>query len=108
MGWILVIFDLPVTTDVQRREATKFRKFLLDDSYVMKQFSVYIRPCVSYEMMEKHTDRLRKAAPFEGHVTAFFLTDKQFELAINFVGDPTQDQGRRVTAPKMPPQIIFW
>jgi CRISPR-associated protein Cas2 len=108
MGWIVVLFDLPVTTDVQRREATKFRKFLLDDAYVMKQFSVYIRPCVSHEHMEKHTERLRQAAPHEGFVTALFITDKQYELAINFVGDPSQDEGRRVTSPIMPQQIVFW
>ena len=30
---ILVFFDLPVTTAKNRREATRFRKFLLNDGY---------------------------------------------------------------------------
>jgi len=30
MGWILVMFDLPVGTEEQRRSATQFRKGLLD------------------------------------------------------------------------------
>jgi CRISPR-associated protein Cas2 len=107
MGWILVLFDLPVTTDTQRREATKFRKFLLDDGYVMSQFSVYLRPCVSYEHMEKHTQRVKDAAPYEGFVRIMFFTDKQFELSINIIGDGT-DTGNRETEPQMPPQIIFW
>ena len=32
MGWLVVAFDLPVITRSQRKEATVFRKFLLDDA----------------------------------------------------------------------------
>jgi len=80
------MFDLPVCTPDERRTATKFRKFLLDDGYSMAQFSVYVRSCLSYEMMEKHTKRLLGAAPGGGNVKAFFLTDKQWEKAFNCVG----------------------
>lgn len=107
MGWILVMFDLPVTTDNQRRDATKFRKFLLDDGYMMSQYSAYLRPCVSYEHIEKHTDRVRQAAPHEGYVRIMFFTDKQFELSINIIGDGT-DTGNREVEPEMPAQILFW
>lgn len=107
MGWILVMFDLPVGTDVQRRDATKFRNFLLDDGYVMSQYSVYLRPCVSYEHIEKHTERVRAATPHDGFVKIMFFTDKQFELSINIIGESTST-GNRETSPEMPPQIIFW
>ena len=36
MGWMLVTFDLPVTSKSQRREATGFRNFLLDDGYLIR------------------------------------------------------------------------
>ena len=32
---ILVFFDMPVKTAPERREATRFRKFLLNDGYHM-------------------------------------------------------------------------
>jgi CRISPR-associated protein Cas2 len=35
MGWLIVAFDLPVGTRRQRKEATDFRKFLLDDGCQM-------------------------------------------------------------------------
>jgi hypothetical protein len=54
MGWILTMFDLPVMTDKERKAATKFRNDLLDNGYLMIQFSVYARPCVSYEQMDTH------------------------------------------------------
>lgn len=43
--WVMVIFDLPVQTKAQRRAATKFRNFLLDEGFSMSQFSVYMRFC---------------------------------------------------------------
>ena len=46
MGWLMVAFDLPVKTKEERKRATDFRNFLLDDGFQMIQFSVYARPCV--------------------------------------------------------------
>ena len=43
--WVVVYFDLPVTTKVERRRATGFRNMLLDEGFLMKQYSVYIRHC---------------------------------------------------------------
>ena len=43
--WVFVFFDLPVGTKTERRLATRFRKFLKDDGYMMLQFSVYARVC---------------------------------------------------------------
>lgn len=38
--WCLVMFDLPVETKKQRREATRFRNDLLDWGFCMVQLSV--------------------------------------------------------------------
>jgi CRISPR-associated protein Cas2 len=35
--WILVMFDLPVGTKPERRAATRFRNYLLDEGYEMSQ-----------------------------------------------------------------------
>jgi CRISPR-associated endonuclease Cas2 len=43
--WIFVMFDLPVGTKKEMREATRFRQFLLDQGFEMSQFSVYARFC---------------------------------------------------------------
>ncbi len=40
MGWLVVAFDLPVVEKEQRKAATDFREYLLDDGYTMMQFSV--------------------------------------------------------------------
>ena len=42
---MLVFFDLPVVTAKEKKDAAKFRKFLLKDGYNMVQWSVYSRIC---------------------------------------------------------------
>ena len=60
---ILVFFDLPVKTKKQRREATRFRNFLLNDGYHMVQFSVYARVCNGMDAVNKHRGRIKNNLP---------------------------------------------
>jgi len=107
MGWILVTFDLPVMTDAQRKSATRFRNDLLEDGYMMLQFSVYARACVSLERLERHTSRLRSIAPFTGNIRVFFFTNQQWARSISICGE-NYTAGRRIIDPQMPKQIEFW
>ena len=43
MGWLMAMFDLPVLLEEERKEAARFRKALLDDGFIMIQYSVYSR-----------------------------------------------------------------
>ena len=86
MGMLLVMFDLPVVTDKERKIATLFRKRLLEDGYSMLQYSVYMRTCVSWERMQKHRLRLQFFAPSGGNIKGFFITDKQWQRAITIAG----------------------
>lgn len=107
MGWVLVMFDLPVMSDEERRAATRFRKDLLDSGYLMIQFSVYARPCVSYETMGTHTRLLDKTVPEAGNVRVMFFTDAQWQRAYTVIG-PNYRQGNREIDPEMPQQVEFW
>ena len=85
---VIVMFDLPVITDTQKRIATKFRNFLLDDGYIMMQFSVYIRHCASRESLEVHVKRVKSLLPETGKVSLLSVTDKQYGDIYNFWGKP--------------------
>jgi len=104
MGWLVVAFDLPVGTKAQRKAATHFRDFLLDDGFQMIQFSVYARPCVSFARQETHLERVRKSLPPEGKVRAFFVTRAQWEKAFIIYGSPATE----MPPEKMPEQIQLW
>ena len=49
---LIVMFDLPVVTESDKKIYSKFRKFLLDDGYFMIQYSVYARMLMMLENMK--------------------------------------------------------
>ena len=100
--WLYVFFDLPTNTKAQRHAAAKFRKELLQDGFIMMQYSVYIRHCASKESIEVHLKRVKTIAPAEGIVTVLQITDKQFGNTIHFVGKRTQPP------PETPMQLEFF
>jgi CRISPR-associated protein Cas2 len=104
MGWLMVAFDLPVQTPEQRKRATDFRKFLLDDGYQMIQFSVYARACVTFARQETHIERVKKNLPPEGSVRAIFVTRSQWERSFVIYGSPAAEE----LAEAIPEQIQLW
>ena len=76
---ILIFFDLPVKTKQNRREAAKFRNFLLNDGYHMLQYSVYARVCNGMDAVNKHRMRIRQNLPNNGAIRMLIITEKQYE-----------------------------
>ena len=87
---ILVFFDLPVTTAKNRREATRFRKFLLNDGYHMLQYSVYARVCNGMDAVEKHRARIKQNLPDNGAIRMLVITEKQYESIDILLGRLTE------------------
>jgi CRISPR-associated protein Cas2 len=84
--WMMVMFDLPVVERDERREATEFRKRLLDMGFEMTQFSVYVRFCTSQAQFDTYAKKVEAALPEGGRVNVLGFTDKQYERIISFVG----------------------
>ena len=91
---MLVLFDLPVKTKAQRRVATQFRQFLLQDGYHMVQYSVYARVCCGMDAVEKHVKRLQTHSPANGAARILVLTEKQYESMIILIGERLPDEAR--------------
>lgn len=84
--WMMVFFDLPVGTKRERKSATKFREFLLDQGFTMAQFSVYLRWCEGKERIEALTRIIHQNLPKSGYVNILSFTDKQYEGMTSFRG----------------------
>lgn len=97
--WVMVYFDLPVLTPADRLNYTRFRKALLKDGFTMHQYSIYKRPCASFENAQVHVQRTKKALPPEGHVSIMMITDKQFGMIETFYNRSPRD-------PDTPPDQI--
>ena len=76
--WVLVFFDLPTDTKKERKNAALFRKRLIEDGFVMFQFSIYMRHCPSSENAQAHMNRVKSFLPDLGQVGILCITDKQF------------------------------
>ncbi|WP_246337602.1 CRISPR-associated endonuclease Cas2 [Azospirillum oleiclasticum] len=83
---MMVLFDLPVLTKPERKAATRFRQFLLDQGFEMSQFSVYLRFCSGKEQVETLTGRIGKNVPSTGKVHILCFTDRQYENMVCFDG----------------------
>ena len=86
---MLVFFDLPVKTKENRREAARFRKFLLNDGYYMVQYSVYARICNGMDAVNKHRQRLKQNLPDDGAIRMLVITEKQYESIEILLGSLT-------------------
>lgn len=97
--WLIVMFDLPVVTKVERKLASGFRFDLLDLGFEMSQYSVYLKFCASQSIASTHTRRIQAFMPPHGLVTILTFTDKQIERAITF-------HGRQKIPPKNAPKQL--
>lgn len=84
--WMMVLFDLPVIEKEERKEASDFRNFLLDEGFSMAQFSVYYKLLSGKEAAESYLIKIRKNLPSCGKVDIIFITDKQYENIISYSG----------------------
>lgn len=89
---IIVFFDLPVTTKTQRKTATDFRKFLIQDGYYMVQYSVYARVCNGYDAIDKHIKRLKNVVPNNGSIRVLVITEKQYESMYVLTGNLLEEE----------------
>jgi len=84
--WVIVLFDLPSDSPEARKSYTNFRKHLLDDGFIMMQYSVYMRHCSSEENADVHKSRIKSILPNDGEIRIVTITDKQFSRMDVFYG----------------------
>ena len=89
---VIVMFDLPVVTDKERKIASKFRQYLLDDGFIMMQYSVYSRICKNNDDLQKHINRLKINCPKNGNIRLLQVTENQYNNMIMFCGQKQIDE----------------
>lgn len=88
---LMIMFDLPVDTSEQRRNYRKFRKALIDEGFLMIQYSVYVRVCVSKQSATFMERRIATLAPVDGLVQSMMVTEKQYNAMHFLAGEFKQD-----------------
>mgnify|MGYP002626142912 CR=1 FL=1 len=84
---IIVMFDLPITTENGRREYTRFRKYLIKSGYLMMQESIYCKLAQNDTGADALIDNIRKNKPSDGIVQVIKLTEKQYSRIEYIIGE---------------------
>jgi CRISPR-associated protein Cas2 len=96
------MFDLPVVTVEEKRQYTRFRKYLLREGFLQLQFSVYARFSASRENAQKYYRYIQSAVPPGGRVRLLMVTDKQFGDMVSLYGAKLED------VEKKPEQLLLF
>lgn len=88
---IMVLFDLPVETPLQRHNYGKFRRYLIKNGFMMMQESVYVKLALNQNTAAAIIDALKKNKPPEGLVQILPVTEKQFSKIEIITGDYSSD-----------------
>ena len=84
---VLIMFDLPTETSLQRKNYRKFRKALIKNGFIMMQESVYVKLAMNQGSADLIVKSIRKICPEEGIVQVLQVTEKQFSKMEFLVGE---------------------
>lgn len=84
---MILMFDMPVETAEERKAYRKFRQFLIDEGFIMHQFSIYSKLLLNNSANNAMIERLKKHNPKKGSITLLTVTEKQFARMIYLCGE---------------------
>lgn len=84
---LLVFFDLPVESAMQKKHYRLFRKWLVSEGYLKLQQSVYAKMVINEGAAGAAIMRLRKNRPPEGLVQVLRVTERQYATMDYIVGN---------------------
>lgn len=83
----IVFFDLPIVGEKDKRNYIKFRKYLIQEGFLMMQESVYSKLTLNSQQNELLMKRIKKNAPPKGIVQILIVTENQYAKIINVTGE---------------------
>ena len=89
---IILMFDMPTITIEDRKNYSKFRDNLIDDGFIMIQYSIYVRICKNQDDITKHINRVKMFTPEKGNIRLLQVTEKQYEQMIMLRGIKNDDE----------------
>jgi CRISPR-associated protein Cas2 len=88
---VLIMFDLPVVSQADRKEYTRFRKYLIKNGFLMMQESIYCKLAQNTTAADALIDNVRKNKPLKGLVQAMKITEKQYSKIEYIVGESSSE-----------------
>lgn len=84
---ILLIYDLPMNEEKDRKIYQKFHRDVLSLGFYMLQFSVYTKVIQNDTTFKQQYAKLEKIIPMKGSVIILKVTEKQYQDMIYLTGE---------------------
>ncbi len=88
---MLLFFDLPTLTKKNNKEYRDFRKFLIQNGFLMVQESVYTKLLLNNNMTKLLQEKLEKNKPTEGLICTLVITEKQYQKMKYLLGNKSEN-----------------
>lgn len=88
---VIVMFDLPVLKESERRAYRYFRKFLIKNGFLMLQESIYCKLAQNSTTADAIVENVKKNKPNSGIVQLLKITEKQYAKMEYIVGENTNE-----------------
>ncbi|KRN03982.1 hypothetical protein FC86_GL000509 [Holzapfeliella floricola DSM 23037 = JCM 16512] len=85
------MFDLPTESSADKRNYRHFRQKLIEEGFLMMQYSLYVKVCPSREAAKLAEKRISAISPRLGVVQSLMVTEKQYQSMHFLSGNPSRD-----------------
>ncbi|WP_067141431.1 CRISPR-associated endonuclease Cas2 [Oceanivirga salmonicida] len=88
---MLLFFDLPTLTKKNMKEYRDFRKFLIQNGFLMLQESVYTKLLLNNTNTKLLQEKVEKNKPSEGLICVLNITEKQYQKMEYLLGNKSEN-----------------
>lgn len=96
---LIIFFDLPMNSKDEVRIYSKFRKWLIENGYIMMQYSIYCKIFNNRDACVKHIPILKRYVPKKGQIRIMMITEKQYANIEIIVGGASNQEEKSNTDP---------
>lgn len=89
---LIIFFDLPMKSKKEIRIYAHFRKWLVENGYIMMQYSIYSKIFNNRDACVKHIDILKRYVPKQGQIRIMMITEKQYSKIEIIVGGKSSQE----------------
>ena len=82
----IIFFDLPNVYTNDKRNYTKFRRFLINEGFIMMQESVYSKLMMNSQQIQLLIQRIKRNAPKKGIIQVLNVTENQYAQIEYIIG----------------------
>jgi len=88
---LIVFFDLPMVSPEDRKQYSRFHKYLINQGFIRMQESVYSKIALNSSIAKTIKDDLERHKPDAGNVQILSVSERQYQDIMIIVGESQKE-----------------